>query len=80
MWVKERCTGLDFSEKRRVLQANTRESDPDNPSEKEAVKLLNEAQRHLRKVRMKAKELREEFLIKRAEMYTDLGEMSKAKK
>ena len=68
LWLKEKRTGIDLSAKRRKIQADIRDSDPDNPMEKQAVTLLNEAQKHLRKVKLKAKELRDEFLLERAEM------------
>ena len=69
-----------MSAKLRLVQADLWETDPDNPSEKEAKKLLNEARKYLQKVKLKAKKLCDDFLVKRAEMYTKLGEMSKAKK
>ena len=80
LWLKEKRTGINLSNKRRILKANTKDEDPLDPSEQQAITLLNREQKHLRKVKLKAKELREEFLVQRAELYTKLGEMSKANK
>jgi exonuclease III len=80
MWCKQIKTGRDLSIQQKRINAEVGPHDPDNPTEEQAHQLLKEARKHLKEVKLKAKELREEFLIQRAETYMKLGKMSKAKK
>jgi hypothetical protein len=80
MWCKQIKTGRDLTAQRKKINAEIAPHDPDNPTEEEAHKLLKAARKELKNVKANAKELREEFLIQRAETYMKIGHMSKAKK